>query len=133
MDTKKLKQIQNQYYNEEDYYDENEQDELLQENTEDLQPDEEAVVVKQGNSAKNKIASLITQVDKGSSQPNYQQKDEMDDDFFVQEQIVVGPQRDSDKGKKTLCLDLDETLVHSSFQYVEGSDLVLPVEIDGNV
>lgn len=57
----------------------------------------------------------------------------MDDDFFVQDEIVVGPQRESDRGKKTLCLDLDETLVHSSFQYVEGADLVLPVEIDDNV
>lgn len=42
MDAKRLKQIQNQYYNEEDYYDENEHDELLQENTEDLEPDNEA-------------------------------------------------------------------------------------------
>lgn len=99
MDTKKLKQIQNQYYNEEDYNDDNEPDELLQENTEDLQPDNEAVLVKQGQSAKNKIASLITQVEKGASQPDYQQKDEMDDDFFVEDEIVVGPQRESDIGK----------------------------------
>jgi TFIIF-interacting CTD phosphatase-like protein len=29
--------------------------------------------------------------------------------------IVCGEQRPSDRGKKTLVLDLDETLVHSSF------------------
>lgn len=91
------------------------------------------MMVNEGKSAKNKIASLITQVEKGSSQPNYQQKDEMSEDFFVEDEIVVGPQRESDRGKKTLWLDLDETLVHSSFQYVEGADLVLPVEIDGSV
>ena len=36
-------------------------------------------------------------------------------------------------GKKTLILDLDETLVHSSFKPVENADIVLPVEIEGNV
>jgi len=33
--------------------------------------------------------------------------------------------------KKTLVLDLDETLVHSAFQPVDNVDLVLPVEIEG--
>jgi len=28
-------------------------------------------------------------------------------------------------------LDLDETLVHSTFQAVPGVDIVLPIEIDG--
>lgn len=31
------------------------------------------------------------------------------------------------RGRKTLVLDLDETLVHSSFQPVQHEDLVLPV------
>ena len=30
-------------------------------------------------------------------------------------------------------LDLDETLVHSSFKPVEGADIMLPVEIDGQI
>jgi RNA polymerase II subunit A small phosphatase-like protein len=34
---------------------------------------------------------------------------------------------------KTLVLDLDETLVHSSFKFVEGADIILPIEIDGQV
>lgn len=35
--------------------------------------------------------------------------------------------------KKTLVLDLDETLVHSSFKPPEQPDIVLPVEIEGKV
>jgi len=46
---------------------------------------------------------------------------------------VIGPRSSSDAstGKKTLVLDLDETLVHSSFRPVPNADFVIPVEIDG--
>jgi RNA polymerase II subunit A small phosphatase-like protein len=30
-----------------------------------------------------------------------------------------------------LILDLDETLVHSSFKYIPGVDIILPIEIEG--
>lgn len=46
---------------------------------------------------------------------------------------VIGPQRPEDKGKKTLVLDLDETLVHSSFRPVANPDYIIPVEIEGRV
>jgi RNA polymerase II subunit A small phosphatase-like protein len=36
-------------------------------------------------------------------------------------------------GKKTLVLDLDETLVHSSFKPIENPDIILPVEIEGSI
>jgi len=36
-------------------------------------------------------------------------------------------------GKKCLVLDLDETLVHSSFKPVDKYDFVIPVEIEGTV
>ena len=48
-------------------------------------------------------------------------------------EIVIGPQKENDRGLKTLVLDLDETLVHSSFQPIDAPDLVLPVEIEGNI
>ena len=32
-----------------------------------------------------------------------------------------------------MVLDLDETLVHSSFKPVEKSDITLPIEIDGQI
>eukprot|EP00976_Prorocentrum_cordatum_P098993 1191639-Prorocentrum_minimum.AAC.4 len=43
---------------------------------------------------------------------------------------VIPPMEARDKGKKTLVLDLDETLVHSSFKPVANADYVIPVEID---
>lgn len=46
---------------------------------------------------------------------------------------VIGPPAAHDVGKKTLVLDLDETLVHSSFRPVPSPDYVIPVEIDGRI
>ncbi|CAM9543576.1 carboxy-terminal domain RNA polymerase II polypeptide A small phosphatase 1 isoform X2 [Lethenteron reissneri] len=39
----------------------------------------------------------------------------------------------SDRGKKCIVIDLDETLVHSSFKPVNNADFIVPVEIDGTV
>ena len=43
----------------------------------------------------------------------------------------IPPLLERDIGKKTLVLDLDETLVHSSFKPVPNPDYIIPVEIDG--
>ena len=40
------------------------------------------------------------------------------------------PLQERDRAKKTLVLDLDETLVHSSFKSVPNPDYVIPVVID---
>lgn len=45
----------------------------------------------------------------------------------------LGPQAGSNIGRKTLVLDLDETLVHSSFRHVATADIVIEVEIEGNL
>ncbi|XP_056914022.1 CTD small phosphatase-like protein isoform X3 [Takifugu flavidus] len=39
----------------------------------------------------------------------------------------------SDYGKKCVVIDLDETLVHSSFKPISNADFIVPVEIDGIV
>ena len=46
---------------------------------------------------------------------------------------VIGPKRPDDTLKKTLVLDLDETLVHSSFKPIPNPDFIIPVEIDGKL
>ncbi|GBF92984.1 carboxy-terminal domain RNA polymerase II polypeptide A small phosphatase [Raphidocelis subcapitata] len=48
-------------------------------------------------------------------------------------QAVIGAKRPEDAGKKTLVLDLDETLVHSSFKPIPNPDYIIPVEIDGRM
>lgn len=45
----------------------------------------------------------------------------------------MGIQAPEHMGKKCLALDLDETLVHSSFQPVKGADYIIPVQIEGSV
>eukprot|EP00494_Astrolonche_serrata_P023694 UN23952 len=45
----------------------------------------------------------------------------------------LGPRRQDHKTRKTLVLDLDETLVHSSFEYVKDADIKVPVAIAGQV
>jgi len=44
---------------------------------------------------------------------------------------LLGPKSAEFKGKKTLVLDLDETLVHSTFEPVQNPDIILPVRIQG--
>ncbi|KAJ3318874.1 CTD small phosphatase-like protein 1, partial [Gonapodya sp. JEL0774] len=44
---------------------------------------------------------------------------------------LLKPLDPEDRGKKCLVLDLDETLVHSSFKPIPNPDFIVPVEIDG--
>lgn len=52
--------------------------------------------------------------------------------IFSKETYLLRNLSKSDRGKKTLVLDLDETLVHSSFMPVKNPDFVIPVVIDNN-
>jgi len=47
-----------------------------------------------------------------------------------QQDALLPPLKLEWKGKKTLVLDLDETLVHSSFKPIPNPDFIVPVEID---
>jgi RNA polymerase II subunit A small phosphatase-like protein len=48
-------------------------------------------------------------------------------------QYLLPPQIQRETGKKTLVLDLDETLVHSSFKPIPNADFIIPVEIDNTI
>lgn len=48
-------------------------------------------------------------------------------------QYLLPPQIQREIGKKTLVLDLDETLVHSSFKPIPNADFIIPVEIDNTI
>lgn len=43
----------------------------------------------------------------------------------------LGVQSSKNTGRKTLVLDLDETLVHSSFRVVQSADITITVELEG--
>jgi carboxy-terminal domain RNA polymerase II polypeptide A small phosphatase len=47
------------------------------------------------------------------------------------QQYLLGPIAPRFQGKKCLVLDLDETLVHSSFKILHQADFTIPVEIEG--
>ncbi|KAJ3236621.1 hypothetical protein HDU81_010585 [Chytriomyces hyalinus] len=46
-------------------------------------------------------------------------------------QYVLPPIHPSDVGKKCLVLDLDETLVHSTFKPIPNADFIIPINIEG--
>ena len=50
---------------------------------------------------------------------------------FYSEKLLLPPKSQEFSNKKTLILDLDETLVHSSFTPFEKSDIVLDVNFEG--
>ncbi|KAL3231820.1 hypothetical protein MRX96_023249 [Rhipicephalus microplus] len=51
----------------------------------------------------------------------------------LQGKYLLPPVRHQDIRKICLIIDLDETLVHSSFKPINNADFVVPVEIDGTV
>lgn len=75
---------------------------------------------------------MVTQVEKGSNVPHMPTNIK-----YVAPQmdakILLGAKWEKDFDKKTLVIDLDETLVHSSFKPISKPDIILEVEIENNI
>lgn len=62
--------------------------------------------------------------------PDYNEMFYSEEDILREESGLLGRRRADCIGKKTLVLDLDETLVHSSFKQIAKSDFIVPIELD---
>jgi len=61
------------------------------------------------------------------------EEEEVDNAQPEEVKYLLPPQMPSSTSKKCIVIDLDETLVHSSFKPVHDADFIVPVEIDGNI
>ncbi|XP_031779638.1 carboxy-terminal domain RNA polymerase II polypeptide A small phosphatase 1 isoform X2 [Nasonia vitripennis] len=75
-----------------------------------------------GSSSKSSKASSLQGDGRGSPPPS-----------TGSPRFLLPPVRNQDLHKKCMVIDLDETLVHSSFKPINNADFVVPVEIDGTV
>ncbi|ORX91747.1 NIF-domain-containing protein [Basidiobolus meristosporus CBS 931.73] len=75
------------------------------------------------------VLSVTNEEKHATSIPNFEPNTE--DPALVDTKHLLGPTRREHAGRKCLVLDLDETLVHTSFEVVEQADFIIPVEIEG--
>ena len=103
----------------------------------DYQESEESTDRKRSNSQRKyqKAPDIITQVKPNSFvqpiNPHQSAFTPTNRSNKLNSQKLLLPPKPHDLTKKTLILDLDETLVHSSFTPFEKNDIVLDVDIEG--
>ena len=103
----------------------------------DIQDSEESTERKRSNSQRKyqKAPDIITQVKPNSfiQPPNPHQSafTPTNRSYKLNPQKLLLPPKPHNLTKKTLILDLDETLVHSSFTPFEKNDIVLNVDFEG--
>lgn len=103
--------------------DEDEEDEMgLMPTSETTNEDLNKLDVSKRTSKKKRIAQTTLVIRKQSQL--------RDSDDLRMEYCLLGPPKPIHREKKTLVLDLDETLVHSSFRKVPSADIIVHVEIE---
>ncbi|KAK5174557.1 uncharacterized protein LTR77_001638 [Saxophila tyrrhenica] len=104
--------------------------------------DAAAVVEEEKLAHQRRESSNINREDLPPPPPIQKAQEQHDGAVVSQEQAAVStpeqtqkwllpPPRPEFRGKKCLVLDLDETLVHSSFKILHQADFTIPVEIEG--
>lgn len=75
----------------------------------------------------------VPSIDKLSSQPVLTEAGIPLNEISVTSNGLLAPAAKDLENRKCLVLDLDETLIHSSFNYIENTDFVIPVEIEQTI
>lgn len=86
----------------------------------------------QESALEESFSNMVTQVEKGKSVPHMPTNMKYIPPSADQK-VLLGPKWEKDADKKTLVIDLDETLVHSSFKPISKPDIILEVEIENNI
>ncbi|KAI8373333.1 HAD-like domain-containing protein [Blakeslea trispora] len=96
------------------------------------QPVESDLVDKQPSSVDEQVKSELTAIEPGVSHEDHDQEEEKTLDEHDANLFLLNPIEKQHQGRKCLVLDLDETLIHSSFKTVAEADFIVPVEVDGH-
>jgi len=89
----------------------------------------------QQKSTRGFLRSLLCCLSKRKSKKNSEEQCVDGSQYTPTDRIsfLLPPARHQDEQKKCMVIDLDETLVHSSFKPINNADFIVPVEIDNTV